>query len=300
MGKSDGQSDPCRVIIATLEDLPVRNTFIHFPAPHACHRTSCLHRSTTDPSSEPRSRSQSRLLGLVSPLCQGSVTDAHSQFSATASDSTASNELIDETGSSADSVVSSEEGDDVMEYPSTPVSSPCWARTMAPSGSMVQLPSWTPSAQTHANFHGACSGSVPSPALQAVPGRSHPTSPYTVLDDGRELFTFTHRRAEGWKWGLGVRRDEIKHALVVDAVLPGGAIDAWNKQVMDGPMTARAVRVGDLIVSVNAKRDCLAMLDESNSRALLKIEVVRENVRGVRGEKPRNTACDYVSHAWEI
>jgi len=88
-------------------------------------------------------------------------------------------------------------------------------------------------------------------------------------------FSFMVRRATAVEWGMDVTPDENRQALLVDAVLPSGAIEAWNRQVMDGPKADRAISVGDLILSVNGERGCQAMVDESNSKLTLKIEVLR-------------------------
>jgi len=91
------------------------------------------------------------------------------------------------------------------------------------------------------------------------------------------------RRAEVAEWGLDVTPVDnmvecgIEQALVVDEVIQGGAIDAWNRQVMDGPKADRAVQVGDFILSINSKRECQAMLEETNAKLLLEIEVLRES-----------------------
>lgn len=98
-----------------------------------------------------------------------------------------------------------------------------------------------------------------------------------VLDDGSVLFGFMIRRAENVDWGLNVTCDENRQALLVDSVLPDGAIDAWNKQVMGGPKAERALLAGDMIVDINGMNDCLGMVDESQNSVFLKIKVLRQN-----------------------
>jgi len=94
-------------------------------------------------------------------------------------------------------------------------------------------------------------------------------------------FSFSMRRATNGQWGLDVTpvtSNEGRQALRVDALIQDGAIEAWNKQVMNGPKKDSAVLVGDLIVGVNGKQECQAMLEESNSKPLLKIVVQRQSV----------------------
>jgi hypothetical protein len=99
-------------------------------------------------------------------------------------------------------------------------------------------------------------------------------NPCTFSEDGSALFSFTHRRANGVQWGLVVTCDEHQRALIVNDVQPGGAIDSWNRQVLGGPKADKVLKAGDLIVSINSKRSCKAMMDEHSSM-LWKIEVVR-------------------------
>jgi len=122
------------------------------------------------------------------------------------------------------------------------------------------------------------------PSQAAATGTATQWSPsYIRLDNGSVHFRFMLRRAEAAEWGLDVTPVDnmvecgIEQALVVDEVIQGGAIDAWNRQVMDGPKADRAVQVGDFILSINSKRECQAMLDESNAKLLLEIEVLRQS-----------------------
>jgi hypothetical protein len=101
------------------------------------------------------------------------------------------------------------------------------------------------------------------------------------------LFSFTLRRADNVEWGLDVEKffidgDEDRQVLLVNAVQPGGAIEAWNRQVQSqgpqgqgGPKADKAVLVGDLIVGVNRKHSFKAMVDESENSMLLRLEVLR-------------------------
>lgn len=85
------------------------------------------------------------------------------------------------------------------------------------------------------------------------------------------------RRAANVPWGLDVTPDEARQALHVHAVVKEGAIEAWNRQVLSGPKKDSAVLAGDFIVGINGKTDCKSMLEESNSKPLLKIDVLRQS-----------------------
>jgi len=216
MGKLSSERCALAVIVRCLEDngleLPVKNTFIHFPLDDCAEDKIGVHRWKTDPSSEPRTRSR------LSSLDMDDVPDvAHSQISTTSGSST--------------------------------------PRTSTEDGAPTTSP------QTCVNLAAA-----------------HPSSTYAKLDGESMEFSFSFmlRRAGGVEWGLAVTRDEERRALLVDNVLLGGAIEAWNRQVMDGPKADKALLVGDLIVSINGKKDCQAMVDECRSNVLLKMEVIRQ------------------------
>lgn len=118
---------------------------------------------------------------------------------------------------------------------------------------------------------------------QAISTATQWSSSFTKLDNGSVHFRCMLRRAESVEWGLDVTPLEsmiecgIEQALVVDGVLQGGAIEAWNRQVMDGPKADRAIQVGDFILSINCKRECQAMVTESKTKVLLEMEVLRQS-----------------------
>jgi hypothetical protein len=87
--------------------------------------------------------------------------------------------------------------------------------------------------------------------------------PSDASDCSNEVFAFTMRRVRGISWGIEVKHEVVHQALLVVEVLPRGAIEAWNRQVKDGPKADKALRIGDLIVEVNAKNDCQGMVDVS-------------------------------------
>jgi hypothetical protein len=249
------EGNPLAVVIATLEDhgaaeLPIKNTFIHFPAENDCHKMAGVQRFRTDPSSEARLRRNSGIETLDS--------------SATTSGSSTPQTFDDDASSSADSMLSISSEDEGIPQ--------------SGDGSNVFMPTlvglWMPVFCATANAPSEA-GTLPMlPQLPAI-GAGHQSScPCTVLEDGSFFFGFTHRRADGVDWGLDVIRDEERHALLVKCVHPGAAIESWNKQVAGGPKADRAIRAGDLILRINNKHGCQAMINEG-CKVLWKIEVLR-------------------------
>lgn len=90
--------------------------------------------------------------------------------------------------------------------------------------------------------------------------------------EGAETFSFTLRRAPDVPLGLEVCGDDGPSGLTVRAVMPGGAIEAWNRQMLAGDR--REVRVGDHIVKVNSAQDASGMRSECVRASLLRIVVV--------------------------
>jgi len=214
--------DRCHVVVATsseAKELPVKNTFIHFPNDCTDFKIGCVQRFKTDPSSEPRARSR----------------------------------------------LSSLDDDEATDVPSTSTSGGSTPRTSTDESSLVP------------------SSSLPMPVAAQASQATQWSSSFIKLDNGIVHFRCMLRRAESVEWGLDVTPLEsmiecgIEQALVVDEVLQGGAIEAWNRQVIDGPKADRAIQVGDFILSINCKRDCQAMVSESNREVLLEMEVLRQS-----------------------
>jgi len=89
-------------------------------------------------------------------------------------------------------------------------------------------------------------------------------------------FTFTLRLADEHGLGLELAPLGVAPFLTVQKVLPGGAMEAWNKQCLENDaLNPKAVRPGDSIVSVNGHAECLAMLRQCRERQLLKITIAR-------------------------
>jgi len=91
-----------------------------------------------------------------------------------------------------------------------------------------------------------------------------------------EVFTLTLRRADTVPVGLHVTGED---GLLVERVLPGGAVEAWNRQCPG----LREIRVGDRIVSINGQDDAEAMRTECLTKYLLRMTVQRGS-GGLRAE----------------
>lgn len=86
--------------------------------------------------------------------------------------------------------------------------------------------------------------------------------------------TFTLRKADNVELGLNISICEGTCGLRVEGVLPGGAVDAWNKVVRYGD---KVVRSGDTISSVNGiKNDPDKMLIECRAKRLVKLTLARQ------------------------
>lgn len=98
---------------------------------------------------------------------------------------------------------------------------------------------------------------------------------------GPSFFSFAMRRAEGVELGLQMVPRADDQGFIVSAVVPGGAIDAWNKQCVGGNVAAaRALRSGDEIRMVNGCTACDAMLKEIDEKYLVRLSVARGSPAG--------------------
>ncbi|CAK0857997.1 unnamed protein product [Prorocentrum cordatum] len=122
------------------------------------------------------------------------------------------------------------------------------------------------------------------PALGRAPGQSRflprlllgsrANGPGTASPVTGDLGTgcVCQRRAPDVPLGLEVCGDDGHPGLTVRAVRPGGAVEAWNRQMPAGDR--REVRVGDHIVKVNDAQDAKDMRDECVRATLLRTIVV--------------------------
>jgi len=125
-----------------------------------------------------------------------------------------------------------------------------------------------------------CAGLLGPPPLGVWP--PCPTSPcgpgaaVTGIGAGGGIFSFSLRKADGIDLGLKVSHREGDQALLVESMLPGSAVEAWNKQCAGGACQERAVMPGDRIVAVNdAVGDFEKMLEECRNKRLLRLTVAR-------------------------
>jgi hypothetical protein len=87
-------------------------------------------------------------------------------------------------------------------------------------------------------------------------------------------FSFTLRLED--KGGLGVELGSLSSYChpVVRTIVPGRALEAWNRQCLFGNNVAnmsRYVSPGDLLLSVNGKFDCHEIIHECQEKLLLKM-----------------------------
>jgi len=93
-------------------------------------------------------------------------------------------------------------------------------------------------------------------------------------------FSITLRKADDVSLGLKVNPDEEQDpkALIVEAVLPGGAVESWNRQCFGDGSGERVVVAGDRIVRVNGiDQDVQKMLEECTHQRLVKLVIARAN-----------------------
>jgi hypothetical protein len=75
-----------------------------------------------------------------------------------------------------------------------------------------------------------------------------------------------------------VEHSNKEDALIVTNILPGGAVEAWNKQCCGGPAAGKAVMPGDRIVKVNGVSNPEDMWSQCTEKQLLKFVIVRGDV----------------------
>lgn len=85
-------------------------------------------------------------------------------------------------------------------------------------------------------------------------------------------FTLTLRRADSVPLGLDIAGETGGKFLIVAAVRPGGAVEAWNRQCL-GEM--REIRPGDRIIGINGVEDADGMREECLKKHLVKMTVQR-------------------------
>ncbi|CAE7276889.1 unnamed protein product [Symbiodinium natans] len=144
-----------------------------------------------------------------------------------------------------------------------------------------------PQASDHAGTAApaAAAAGKPAPVVPALPDTGPAKAAVTSVAAESQTpvtFSFSIRKADNTDLGLDVASERNQPGLLVEAILPGGAAEAWNKQQDPGSSSARDLRPGDTILRVNAAEDPEIMLKECRNKQLLKL-VVR---RAASTEKP--------------
>jgi len=128
---------------------------------------------------------------------------------------------------------------------------------------------------------------TPQAAAPVAPERSQAVEPASRERQQQEealdafIFGFTIRVAGGTELGLAtsVPTDPVsgKDALYlrIDTVLPGGAVDAWNRQCGSSGAPEKVLLAGDKIIRVNAAGETDAMRREFATSRLLRMLIVR-------------------------
>jgi len=75
--------------------------------------------------------------------------------------------------------------------------------------------------------------------------------------------------------GLAINRDNDKDELVVERIIPGGAVESWNRQCFQGTFATKAVVPGDRIIGISGRCTIDGMLAACKQKTLLKIFVIR-------------------------
>jgi hypothetical protein len=122
-----------------------------------------------------------------------------------------------------------------------------------------------------------------APAMPSSPNSHMPASPLSatspiVHQGASTTFSITLRKADDVSLGLSVNADEQenKAALIVEAVLPGGAVESWNRQCFGDGSGERVVVAGDRILRVNdIEQDVQKMLEECSKKRLVKLKIGR-------------------------
>ena len=110
---------------------------------------------------------------------------------------------------------------------------------------------------------------------------------------GCGTFSITLRKADEVSLGLSVNADEEESkALIVEAVLAGGAVESWNRQCIGDGTGERVVIPGDRIVKVNGiDNDVKKMLEECTRQRLVKLHIARNTHNACASpSRPSSTA----------
>jgi hypothetical protein len=107
----------------------------------------------------------------------------------------------------------------------------------------------------------------------AAAAKNDVSQPVTPTSKSEQI-RITLRRADAVPLGLHLNASGSSY-LTVEAIRPGGAVDAWNRQC-DGDM--RQIKPGDRIVAINSVEGVQGMREECLTKHLLKLALVRAPV----------------------
>jgi hypothetical protein len=118
---------------------------------------------------------------------------------------------------------------------------------------------------------------IPTAQQPALVTTSSPAP--STLQLGSGSFNITLRKADDVSLGLSVNADEEENkALIVEAVLAGGAVESWNRQCIGDGTGERVVVPGDRIVKVNGiEHDVKKMLEACTGSRLVKLQISRRS-----------------------
>lgn len=108
-------------------------------------------------------------------------------------------------------------------------------------------------------------------SISALPGSIKTTGRY------RHRFSITLRKADDVSLGLCIQADQAGKVLVVQNVVPGGAVESWNRQCFnESCLVDHIVVPGDHLIIVNGvEGDAQQMLKQCTQKRLVKLAVGR-------------------------
>lgn len=282
------------------EPLPVKNTFIHFSAAEeggtlckvGCGRS--LKRWSTDP--EQRGAQPAGATRGASST--GGTTEAEVAVTprAAAGAKAGADEAAREAAGEARQgravrqldllSVCGEERSETCSAESTPrYAASAWstsAGAASPEGAEVWSATGAAAAAgwpRHGGQEGLSDAALGATAawLPMVTSTNSPSKPCGFFE-GAFMFTFTLRLARRVGLGIDVAAASAHDVLIVQRILPRGAIEAWNRQCSNDSLTsAKAVLPGDALVIVNGKVGCSSVLHECSERVILKMTFLRKS-----------------------
>lgn len=156
-------------------------------------------------------------------------------------------------------------------------------------------PASTSSSSSRSSSCSSCTSSPVASSFLDAAFKSLSTPSSSSLLDGGFSFGFTLRLADDVGLGLDLA-PRTADALLVQRILPNGAVAAWNNQCFDGTTNrVKALCPGDTIVNVNGKTDHFEMIHECKTRMLLKLAVFRASRDNSPGLCGRSTGGHWPS-----